>query len=317
MSTLSKPSWLHGLAVYQDVILNGQVAYPGSRDCRGAWDAMLPHLPRAGTVLDVGSNFGWFGLQLCDHSLEVVVASVEADDRSAAVQRRVLESNQATRICLLTARAGVGMARQFQTVGQRFDAVLCLAVLHWMADHRAFLTILGAMSRRLFIEHPDPAEEGAGVEQIRREIGQIGPYLKTLFPDRPVTLLAQLPSPRDSSLKRELWLVGEPSAWPEVPSPGLDGSALMGMSPSWPPRSWWTDRLGSCATGSQASHDPRILFSPGGLRPDSRQSGTDSLRRLTRLTRRIPEHHLHPPARRWYRRARRLGGQCLRALLPR
>ena len=78
----------------------------GHRDCMGRWEALAPHLPQAGTILDVGSNFGWFGLQICRTRPQCVVASVEADLRSAAVQRQVLQSHDATRICLLTARAG-------------------------------------------------------------------------------------------------------------------------------------------------------------------------------------------------------------------
>jgi len=319
MSNSSKPEWLQGVAVYQDVVLDGQTAYAGSRDCQGAWEAIAPHLTPCGTVLDVGSNFGWFGLQVCKAAPDCVVASVEADELSATVQRRVLQSNSSERICLLTCRAGVTMARRFAAAGQRFDAVLCLAVLHWMADHRKFLSTLGPISRRLFIEQPDPAETGAGVERIRRAIGPIGPYLQNLFPDRPVRFLARLRSPREGGFARELWLVDEPTGWPAAPVQSLDLAALLHMSPSWPPRSWWEGQLRACAAtlGPAGPMPPRIVLAPGGLQTDGHQAGTRSIAQLQRLVRRIPEDRLLRPMQQWYRRSRRLAGRVLRGRLLR
>jgi hypothetical protein len=318
MSEQSKPRWLHGVAVYQDVVLEGRTVRTGSRDCRGAWEAMATYLPQSGAILDVGSNFGWFGLQVCQAASECVVASVEADERSATVQRRVLESNRSERICLLTQRAGLGMARRFAAVGQRFDTVLCLAVLHWMADHREFLAAMGTISRRLFVEQPDPDEQGAGVERIRQEIGAVGPYLEALFPNRPRKCLGQLRSPRDGRFTRELWFVDEPPGWPAGPSSGLDISALLRMSPSWPPQSWWDGqlRLHTQATSGQACLRPRILFTPCGMQADSQLPGTDSLARLRRLARRIPERQLLRPTVKWYRGTCRSAGRFLRQLLP-
>jgi SAM-dependent methyltransferase len=299
--------------VYQDVILDGETAYAGSRDCRGAWEAMAPYLPEAGAVLDVGSNFGWFGLQLCGKSSDLVVASVEADERSGAVQRRVLESNHSERICLLTARAGAAMARRFAEAGQRFDAVLCMAVLHWMADHREFISTLGAISGRFFIELPDPEEEGAGVEHIRREIGPAEAYLKSVFPDRERTCIARLPSPRDTRLERELWLVDGTPSWSHGRSADLDVSALMRLSPSWPSRRWWDNELRSCTNGMAASARPRILFSHDGLRVDTdREDGVRSLGQLRRLVRQIPERGFLTRRQLWRRRTRRLAGSLLR-----
>ena len=106
----------------------------GARDCQGRWQAIAPHLPPLGTVLDVGSNFGWFGMQIAEHAPRAVIASVEADERSAAVQRRVLASHDERRVVLLTQSAGAVMARRFAAADTRFDAVLCLAVLHWIRE---------------------------------------------------------------------------------------------------------------------------------------------------------------------------------------
>ncbi|HEY5315010.1 MAG TPA: class I SAM-dependent methyltransferase, partial [Pirellulales bacterium] len=184
---------LNRAGVYQDVRWAGQTLARGRRDCNRRWELIRPLLPARGALLDVGSNFGWFGLAACETFADYVVASVEADEQSAGVQRQVLQSHALRRIALLTHPAGSRLADVFARSGQRFDAVLCLSVLHWMRNHREFLTRLGPISGRMFIEHPDPREQGAGIDRIRREIGPIGRYLRDVFPDRHAILLGRIP----------------------------------------------------------------------------------------------------------------------------
>jgi hypothetical protein len=300
---------LEGLSVYQDVVLDGRCVRRGHRDCPGRWELIAEHLPRAGSILDVGSNFGWFGLQIAQSRPDCVVASLEADLRSAEVQRRVLQANGCQRVCLLTARAGVSVVKRMAAAGQRFDGVLCLSVLHWMADHRPFLAELGKIAGRILIEQPDPREEGAGVESIRRAIGPIGHYLAGLFSDRPVRRLAQLPSHRGTEHPRELWLVAEPSDWPSEPSPGLDVQALLGCSPGWPPRSWWLESLPPISRGKAEVRQGRPLFTPAGLHGDP-------ARAIRRRLKRLPEHAAFSPPRRLVLRVRRSLGNLLRRVIP-
>ncbi len=308
MGVSFEPRWFRGLSVYQDVVLDGQKVLSGARDCPQRWEAMEPHLPAAGSILDVGSNFGWFGLKICQSRPESMVASVEADPRSAWVQRRVLQSHRAERICLLTDRAGARLAERFCRAGQRFDAVLCLSVLHWMADHRQFLSRLAPIAGRFVIEQPDPREEGAGVERIRGEIGAAGDYLSSLFADRTVTRVARWPSHRDPRYTRDLWLVGEPPGWPAAASPGLDVAAMLDLGLSWPPRSWWLGRLPQALPcGSRG----RLLLTSRGLALDGRPAG-DKLARLPGKLRRVPENRLFTAERWFFHRLRRLAGRILR-----
>jgi hypothetical protein len=297
------PQLLKNLAIYQDVVVAGRTVRSGQRDCPARWALLDPHLPRAGAILDVGSNFGWFGLQICQTRPECVVASLEADLRSAEVQRQVLASNDCRRVCLLTARANARLVQRWESVGQRFDAVLCLAVLHWMADHRQFLTALGRIAGRLLVEQPDPREAGAGVETIRRQIGAIGAYLADVFPDRPVQRLAQLASHRDGRYPRELWLVAEPAGWPTVPAPGLDVNALLDAAPGWPARSWWAKQ--AATVPHTVPTQDTLLFTPRGLRG---AIGPDFGQRV----RRLPERTAFLPGRRLLLAGRRAVGNVLR-----
>jgi hypothetical protein len=297
--------------VYQDVVLGGQTAVAGVRDCPGRWQAIVPHLPPLGAVLDVGSNFGWFALQLAGHAPRAVVASVEADERSAAVQRRVLASHDQRRVVLLTHPAGSRMSRRFVAAQARFDAVLCLAVLHWMRDHRRFLTSLAPLAGRIFIEQPDPRETGAGVERLRREIGPIGRYLRDNFPGRAVRQLAELPNHRASPYPRELWMVEEPAGWHPQPAVGLDVAALAELAPSWPPRSWW---LANADWGLGNGECDRLMITADGLRWSAGRSARAPLEKLRMQLECLPEETLFTRRQRWSRRARRLAGRVVRRL---
>jgi hypothetical protein len=294
-------------------VLAGQTVLAGARDCPGRWAAIAPHLPPLGTVLDVGSNFGWFSVQVANHFPRAVVASIEADMRSAAVQRQVLASHDLKRVTLLTHPAGTRMVRRFAASQARFDAVLCLAVLHWMRDHRRFLASLGSLAGRIFIEHPDPREAGAGVERLRREIGPIGPYLCGLFPDRTVRQLAELPNHRESPYPRQLWIVEEPAGWHRQPAEGLDVAALAELAPSWPPRSWWNSTSNG-EWGMGNGDDARLMFSADGLTWLPGGSARTSRDRLRRQLNRLPEETLLTSRQHWRRRARRVAGGIVRRL---
>ncbi|MBI3468295.1 MAG: hypothetical protein HY000_35270 [Planctomycetes bacterium] len=303
------------VSVYQDVVVAGQTISTGRRDCKGRWQAIAPHFPTSGAVLDIGSNFGWFGLRACETSRRLVVASVEADEGSAAIQRHVLESHRHERIVLLTRRAGIAMAREFAAAGQRFEAVLCLSVLHWMPDHEPFLLALGALSRKIFVELPSPDEDGAGVSEIRRQIGEAGDYLQRLFPERRRVRLAQTASHRKASHPREIWLA-EQIGHPASHSPGLDVSALLRLSPSWPPQSWWRRQIDRVwLENTPDLGGARLVLSPDGVTWSPAQAGQaqPSLPRIKRQVAGLPETRLFS-RRDWI--ARRIRGIAKSTKLP-
>jgi hypothetical protein len=296
------------VSIYQDVIEDGRTIRVGRRDCVERWRAIVPYLPSSGVMLDVGSNFGWFGLKACAAVPGLVVASVEADEETAAIARHVLQSHRHQRIVLLTRRASAPMARDFAAAGQRFDAVLCLAVLHWMPDHERFLRILGEISAKIFVELPDPDETGAGLPLLRRQIGTAGEYLRRLFPDRRCVRLAQIASHRDATRLREIWLAERTEA--SEPAPGLEVSALLRSSVSWPPRSWWREQLGQVELDRRTKrHEAGLIFAPGGLVavPAADAGASLSSRRLQRQIAALPEQRLLSHRDWLARRIRRLG----------
>lgn len=308
------PRLLSRAGVYQDVRWAGATLARGSRDCRQRWELIRPLLPERAAVLDVGSNFGWFALAACESLTDCVVASVEADEHSARVQRSVLGSHGEQRIALVTHPAGKRLAECFARSGQRFDAVFCLSVLHWMREHREFLTTIGSIAGRIFVEHPDTREPGAGCDKIRRQIGPIGRYLRDVFPGRSAILLGRTPSDRRPGIKRELWMVEAAAEFEPHPRPAIDAGALLGLAPSWPPRSWWQQESAALRP-NDVDLRWRYKFTSAGLQRAIGTGGGEGLshRRLKRLVDRVPEHRLWP-LRHWlYRRGRRLAARLLRA----
>ncbi|MBL9122337.1 MAG: class I SAM-dependent methyltransferase [Planctomycetaceae bacterium] len=303
MAETLDPEFFDGLSVYQDVLWEGRVIRQGVRDCRERWELISPHVPQKAAVLDIGSNFGWFGLKICESCPQAVVASVEADPRSALIQRQVLASHEHRRLALLTARANCRLVERFARRGQRFDVALCLSILHWMPDHQEFLQQLGKIADRIIVEYPHPAEPDAGSARIRREIGEIGPYLARLFPARPVAYLGDCATHLDARLRRPIWLVDSAeqcavataAARPSSTSVELDFAALVQNGLSWPPRSWW----------EALAREPARHAAFAGL----------SAARLRSLLAQVPEQDLYGPRGRWRRQVRQAAGRWARRSL--
>jgi hypothetical protein len=307
-----RPRRPRGLSLYQPLVVSGQTVARGRRDCEIRWQAIAPHLPASGAILDIGSNFGWFGLRACETSPERLVVSVEADEQSARMQKLVLASHGHQRIVLLTRKAGVAMARKFADHGQRFQAAFCFSVLHWIPDHAEFLRQLGGITDQLFIEHPDPREAGAGNDSIRRAIGPIGEYLRSVLPDKPATQIAELPSHRETPHPRQLWKVGEPAN--ESSEASLDVQALLGLSPTWPQRSWWRQEVSRIAvdTTQSESSGGLELTTQGLARGRGKTSGGASLNSYRRRIASVPEDALFSRRDQLARFLRGIGRRLLR-----
>lgn len=299
------PVLFDGLSVYQDVVLAGETVRKGVRDCEQRWRLIEPYLPPAGTVVDIGSNFGWFGLKICESRPDCVVASVEADPRSALIQRKVLESHEHRRIALLTASANCRMLARFAAAGQRFDAALCLSILHWLPDHRRFLTRLGEMTDRIVLDYPHAGEIEAGNERIRQEIGDIEVYLGELFAGRPLHKIGGCPSHLDPARRRSVWLVDSTETAPRS-SAGLCVSALIDNGLSWPPRGWW---MRECARLADAPDPPGTDWT---LRASGLCGGIDRLRGMNRRVKHLPETTLYSGRDRVGRQMWQAAGRMIR-----
>lgn len=308
---------LAGISVYQDVVIPGQVVRRGERDCEARWSLIEPHLPRAGVLLDAGSNFGWFGLRATSTRPDLLVLSAEADERSARVQQAILEANGASRIMLVTRRAGAKMLQRLATVHQRFDAVFCLSILHWMPDHCVFLQALAAQAQRIFFEYPDSRELGVGSKRIRDEIGDFAGYLRSIFGQHTIRCLGTTPGLAGSDFRRAIWMVeAHRSRFTTPPKPRLAADAVMSLAPAWPLRSWWRKEWNKILTENMpwdagSSTDPvercQLCVTPHGLALDRIALSPEMLARFEQQLFLVPESGLFTPAELMRRRSRGLG----------
>lgn len=287
-----------GIGLYQDVVVDGAVVGRGARDCAARWALIEPHVPACATVLDVGSNFGWYGLRTAQARAGAVVASFEADERSGLVQREVLRSHGETRVALLTRTFRAATLRRMAARGQRFDVVYLLAVLHWLPDFTEILALIDGMSGHVFVEHPAGDETDVGRPEVMRAIGDIETCLRRAFARRDVRSLGEAPG-LTAEQRRTIWHVRPAPGWNPSTRAALDAAALVEEQPLWPPRSWWR-QPSELNTGEQ----PPQLTS-GGL------VGTPS-RELARRIDRLPEDYHLRAAKRIYRAARRTAGSWWR-----
>ncbi len=258
------PTLLAGLSVYQDVVIAGQVVHRGARDCAARWELIDPWLPSQGVFLDVGSNFGWFALRLAASRPAAVIASLEADLRSAAVQREVLASHATRRIALATRAASTARLQRWHQTGQRFDGALCLAVLHWLPDPARFMKTLGSIAKRLVVELPSPDEQGAGLPAACRVLADPQAFLAHCLPGRRLRELGQVHNHRQPGAPRTLWGVDVPDDDAPYVSPGLLVEPLLDHGLCWPPRRWWQ---GEWAGATRDLHAESLVETPSAAGP--------------------------------------------------
>jgi hypothetical protein len=116
---------------YQPLFREG-VPQVAQRDVLQRWELLEPLLPSRGVMVDVGSNYGWFGLRACLSRPELRVLSVEPDVECARIQSElVVEHGLQDRMEVLTRPVdGFWLGE----VVERVDLVLMLSVLHWFKD---------------------------------------------------------------------------------------------------------------------------------------------------------------------------------------
>lgn len=125
-----------------------------ARDWRARWEAIKPHLGTPGIALDLGAADGAFSRELANlgwtvHAFDMRVEPSIAHPRVTWHRER------------LDARSIAGLARRLRPGRGRFDLVLGLSLLHWMADYGAAYWAMRWISERAIIEVPHPDETPA------------------------------------------------------------------------------------------------------------------------------------------------------------
>jgi SAM-dependent methyltransferase len=162
---------------YQPLLREGE-PQDSQRDVLRRWKLLEPLLPINGVVVDVGSNYGWFGLQTCLSRPNVHVISVEPDVDCLGVQADLVEHHKLwDRMHLFSEpMSGFWVA----DIVDRADVVLMLSVLHWFDDPERVVREAAAVSNRIIFDHPDVGNVAAHNADGRAKIGHIVGWLEGL-----------------------------------------------------------------------------------------------------------------------------------------
>ncbi len=125
------------------------------------WALIKPHVPNKGMVLDIGSNLGYFGVQIINSFPDVAVVSIESDPRIIARQKKVLASYKTTRICAIQGFINSSVTDAWVQTCDWFDLTLLLSIIHWFDDPAKVVHDLSRMSSRIIAEVPDARDTGA------------------------------------------------------------------------------------------------------------------------------------------------------------
>lgn len=169
--------------VYQDIEINGEVLFKGVRDCVERWDMIKPFIKPNSVVLDLGSSFGYFARKIAKEIPGTLVLSFERDEKSALLQKKLLEQEKLTNVILLNhSLSSFDFARWLQVV-EGIDCVLALSVLHGFGPREVsdILLYLSMLSPDLILEMPNENETKAAGHETVKALSPLDQTLKKYY----------------------------------------------------------------------------------------------------------------------------------------
>ena len=122
-------------APYQDVIVNGLVIAKGSRDtCLARWEMIKPHLKDGITVVDVGSDLGYFATRIAKEFPKSNVLSIEQNERSCNVQKELCLVQKLYNIAVCNIKIWTDNFKRISLSVEAIDTMLIFAVLHYHTE---------------------------------------------------------------------------------------------------------------------------------------------------------------------------------------
>jgi len=145
--------------VYQSIYIEGELITEGVRKNDAERLQVIQNYIEPGqTILDVGSNVGFFTISLAKLFPDNVFISVEKQYSYAILQAELLAREKLENVILINSEVTVDWLKKAVEACTYFDVTLLLSVLHHMKDAEEFLSAINKISKSLIIEMPHPDE---------------------------------------------------------------------------------------------------------------------------------------------------------------
>lgn len=139
--------------VYQDILIGGELAYKGERNCDDRYQIIKEHIAEDSVVMDVGSAYGYFGIQLA-RDLNVLTWSFESDPIRQLIQKAVIHENREHRVLLSGYVFGSSVLDSLSESVETVDTIIALSVFHYLPvrDLRPVMKKMSEYAPNLIIE---------------------------------------------------------------------------------------------------------------------------------------------------------------------
>jgi glycosyltransferase involved in cell wall biosynthesis len=195
--------------VYQSIYVRGELIAEGVRGNEfERLEVIKDYIKPNQTILDIGSNIGFFTIHLAKLFPDNVFVSIENQYPYARLQQELIKLEGVTNIILINSTMSTEWLIEADRACTYFDVTLLLSVLHHIPDAENFLNQLNRVSKSFIIELPHPDESKVcGKDIIRKQltvekIGQVKPtFIKMPY---------EATTHCDANLKRSFYYADSP-----------------------------------------------------------------------------------------------------------
>jgi len=156
--------------VYQSIYLNGVLIKEGVRKNDFERLKVIQDYIKPGqTILEVGSNVGFFTINLAKLFPNNLFVSVEKQYPYARLQKELIRLEGLNNIILIRSEIKTDWLTKAINACSYFDVTLLMSVLHHIPDAESFLTKLNEISKSFIIELPHPEESQVCGKDVLKE----------------------------------------------------------------------------------------------------------------------------------------------------
>ena len=146
--------------VYQSIYLGDELIARGCRDNeKERLDAIIHYFKDNQIVCDIGSNTGYFVIELAKKFKNSVFISIEMDRDYADLQAKLIELNQLKNIILINGSISLDWLFRAEKACVYFDICLMLSVVHHLPYPKEFISGMSRISKEMIVELASSGEK--------------------------------------------------------------------------------------------------------------------------------------------------------------